>query len=129
MCFQSACSVESLTAMLLLHCVPWNVVQERSGCRTTSENGQADEQAAEAETDMVEAGDVGEWLGMDSSRKVMAANGHARTGVGQQHRLSRQTSSDASNKVRLEFTYICFCCFMQHCFGGSLVCFCLVHTS
>ena len=86
--------------MHLLHCVAWSVVQEPSGSRTTSENGRADEQAAEAETDMTEAGDVGEWLGMDSSRKVVAANGQAKRSVDQQHRLSRQTSSNHLNKVR-----------------------------
>ena len=73
------------------------MVQEPSGSRTTSENGQADRQAAEAEADMTEAGDVGEWLGMDSSRKVVAANG-----VSQPHRLSKQSSSDRLNQVRLK---------------------------
>ena len=75
------------------------MVQEPSGSRTTSENGQADRQAAEAEADMTEAGDVGEWLGMDSSRKVVAANGHSTAGVSQPHRLSKQSSSDRLNQV------------------------------
>ena len=78
------------------------LLQEPSGSRTTSENGQADRQAAEAEADMTEAGDVGEWLGMDSSQKVVAANGHSPPGATQQHRLSRQSSSDRLSKVRLE---------------------------
>ena len=78
------------------------LVQEPSGSRTTSENGQADRQAAEAVADMTEAGDVGEWLGMDSSQQVVAANGHASTGASQQHRLSRQSSSDRLSKVRLD---------------------------
>lgn len=74
-------------------------MQEPSGSRTTSETGQADRQAAEAEADMAEAGDVGEWLGMDSSRKVVAANGHAPVGASQQHRLSRQSSPDRLGQV------------------------------
>lgn len=77
----------------------WSVVQEPSGSRTTSETGQADRQAAEAEADMAEAGDVGEWLGMDSSQKVVAANGHAPVGAIQQHRLSRQSSPNELGKV------------------------------
>ena len=74
-------------------------MQEPSGSRTTSETGQADQQAAEAEADMAEAGDVGEWLGMDSSRKIVAANGHASVGASQQHRLSRQSSPHTLGKV------------------------------
>ncbi|KAL3152581.1 hypothetical protein ABBQ32_001602 [Trebouxia sp. C0010 RCD-2024] len=73
--------------------------QEPSGSRTTSETGQADRQAAEAEADMAEAGDVGEWLGMDSSQKVVAANGHAPVGAIQQHRLSRQSSPNELGKT------------------------------
>ena len=82
---------------------PFLLVQEPSGSRTASENGQADRQAAEAEADMVEAGDVGEWLGMDSSRKAVTANGQVPTGTSQQHRLSRQSSSDRLNEVWLEY--------------------------
>lgn len=37
--------------------------------------GKADLRAAQAEADMTEAGDVGEWLGTDSSRKIVP-NGH-----------------------------------------------------
>ena len=81
---------------------PFCLVQEPSGSRTTSENGKADRQAAEAEVDMSEAGDVGEWLGMDNSHKVVSANKHAAVGASQQHRLSRQSSSDRLNKVGLE---------------------------
>ena len=96
---------------------PFFLVQEPSGSRTTSENGQADRQAAEAEVDMTEAGDVAEWLGIDSSRKVVAANGHAPAGVSQQHRLSRESSSDRLNKVRLEQTSTCTGGFMTALIG------------
>lgn len=96
---------------------PFLLVQEPSGSRTTSENGQADRQAAEAEADMTEAGDVGEWLGMDSSQKVVAANGLNPAGASQQHRLSRQSSSDRLNKVRLQQTQTCVGCFLTALIG------------
>ena len=83
----------------MLHCAAWSVAQEPSGSRTTSESGRADLQAAEAEADMSGAGDVGEWLGMDSSRKAVTVNGHAQASLRQQHRLSRQSSSDRLSKV------------------------------
>lgn len=81
-------------------------MQAPSGSRSTSENGQADLRAAEAEADMTEAGDVGEWLGMDSTRKVVAnaaaVNGHSETDAGQQHRLSKKTSSSQLAEVTLQ---------------------------
>lgn len=52
--------------------------------------GTADQRAAQAETDMAEAGDVGEWLGTDSSRKIVA-NGASR--------LSRHSSSGHMDEV------------------------------
>ncbi len=81
-------------------------MQAPSGSRSTSENGQADLRAAEAEADMTEAGDVGEWLGMDSTRKVVAnaaaVNGHNETDASQQHRLSKKTSSTQLAEVTLQ---------------------------
>ena len=81
-------------------------MQAPSNSRSTSETGQADQQAAEAEADMTEAGEVGEWLGMDSSRKVVAtaaaANGHHEAHSSQQHRLSRKNSSSKLDEVRLQ---------------------------
>lgn len=55
---------------------------------------------------MTEAGDVGEWLGMDSTRKVVSnaasVNGHNETDASQQHRLSEKTSSTQSTEVTLQ---------------------------
>ncbi|DBA70826.1 TPA: hypothetical protein ACH3X2_011710 [Trebouxia sp. C0005] len=52
---------------------------------------------------MTEAGDVGEWLGMDSTRKVVSnaasVNGHNETDASQQHRLSEKTSSTQSTET------------------------------
>lgn len=56
-----------------------------------SEGGKADQRAAQAETDMAEAGDVGEWLGTDSSRRIVA-NGTST--------LSRHSSSGHMDEVR-----------------------------
>lgn len=52
---------------------------------------------------MTEAGDVGEWLGMDSSRKVVttAVDGHCEADSDPQHRLSRKASSSQLDEVRL----------------------------
>ncbi len=81
-------------------------MQAPSGSRSTSENGQADLRAAEAEADMTEAGDVGEWLGMDSTRKVVAnaasVTGHDETDASQQHRLSEKSSSTQLAEVTLQ---------------------------
>ena len=80
-------------------------VQATSGSRSTSETGRADQQAAEAEADMTEAGDVGEWLGMDSSRRVVATaaavNGHTEADSSQQHRHSRGASANQLDEVSL----------------------------
>ena len=54
--------------------------------------GRADERAAQAEADMTEAGDVGEWLGTDSSRKILPN--------GTTSRLSRHSSSGHMDEVR-----------------------------
>ena len=78
-------------------------MQAPSSSRVSSDSGRADQQAAEAEADMTEAGDVGEWLGMDSSKQVVAGgaavNGQQQADTGQRHRLSRETSSDQMNEV------------------------------
>ena len=80
------------------------MLQAPSGSPSISENGQADQHAAEAEADMTEAGDVGEWLGMDSSRTILAnaasANGLDAAASSQQPRLSRKTSSTHLDGVR-----------------------------
>lgn len=80
------------------------MLQAPSGSPSISEDGQADQHAAEAEADMTEAGDVGEWLGMDSSRAVVAnaasANGLDAAASNQQHGLSRETSSTHMDRVR-----------------------------
>ena len=79
-------------------------MQAPSGSPSVSEIGQADQHAAEAEADMTEAGDVGEWLGMDSSRAVVAnaasANGPDAAASSQQPKLSRKTSSTHLDGVR-----------------------------
>ena len=53
--------------------------------------GKADLRAAQAEADMTEAGDVGEWLGTDSSRKIVP-NGNAAN-------LTRHSSSGHMDEV------------------------------
>ena len=75
-------------------------MQGPTGSRSTSDTGQADQQAAQAEADMIEAGDVGEWLGMDSSRKFVttAVDGHCEA---DSDPLSRKASSSQLDEVRL----------------------------
>ena len=89
--------------MTALHCAGWSGVQGPSSSHVSSDRGRADQQAAEAEADMTEAGDVGEWLGMDSSKKVVvtkaAANGRQEADSGQQHRLSKSSNADQVDEV------------------------------
>ena len=89
--------------MTALHCAGRSGVQGPSSRRVSSDRGRAVQQAAAAEADMTEAGDVGEWLGMDSSKKVVArnaaVNGRQEADSGQQHRLSKSSNADQVDEV------------------------------
>lgn len=85
----------------------------------SSGTGGADQHAAQAEADMTEAGDVGEWLGMDSSRQAVAgaaaANGPAapQAVADQRHRLSKSSSSGQVDEVHLHVLLVNVCCMVQ----------------
>ena len=64
--------------------------------------GNADQRAAQAESELAEAGDVGEWLGTDSGRKIVPRGPAAglTASQSQPHRLSRNSGSEHMDEVR-----------------------------